>query len=52
MENGTKIINETSFVMKMELKKQVKTKTKSIPINIIQIVDIGMDKKAGNNGQY
>lgn len=27
IENGTKMINETSLVMKIELKKQVKTKT-------------------------
>jgi hypothetical protein len=31
IENGTKIISETSFVMKMELKKQVKTRIKTSP---------------------
>ena len=29
--NGTKIINETSFVMNIELKKQVKTKNSTSP---------------------
>ena len=29
--NGTKIINETSFVMNIELKKQVNTKNKTSP---------------------
>jgi len=31
IEKGTKIINETSLVMKIELKKQVKTKTMTNP---------------------
>ena len=31
IENGTKMINETSLVMKIELKKQVKTKTMTNP---------------------
>ena len=30
IENGTKMINETSLVIKMELIKHVKTKTKTI----------------------